>query len=70
MTKKIDFKNTPVGKAVRTAIQVYIALVPLVTVVVTTPEFKQAINGEVVWTAALFPVLVAGVTYIQNKLGK
>lgn len=62
-------KNTPAGKALRTAYQALVGVVPLLATILSVPELRDAANGLVAWTTAIVPVLAAVVAYFQNKKG-
>lgn len=61
-------KTTPVGKAVRTAIQNFIAISPLLLGLLALPEVVQYIKENIAWLAPSLPVITAVVTYIQNYI--
>ena len=66
----VKAKNTPAGKGLRTAYQSLLVILPLVIAVVTVPEFKSAVEGNISWTVAIVPVLTGLLAYIQNKANK
>ena len=62
-------KNSPSGKALRTAYQTLVAVVPLLATIISVPELRDASSGLVAWSTAIVPVLAAVVSYLQNKKG-
>lgn len=65
-----EFKNTPLGKGLRTAYQTAVALAPFVLMVITIPEFQALVRGEMAVGAALVPVLAGVLAWLQNRAGK
>jgi len=62
-------KNSPSGKALSTAYQTLLGVVPLLATVLSVPELREAANGTTAWSVAIIPVLAAVVAYLQNKKG-
>jgi len=70
--KVVEFKDTRIGRTVRTFAQVFIAMVPVFLGIVLIPEVQTFIAANVAWLVPLLPPTIAVVTflynYIQDKL--
>lgn len=71
-TNEIAFKDTKIGRAIRTFNQVFIVAAPTLLAIVALPEVREFIEANITWLVALLPPLIAVVTYyynlIQNKI--
>ena len=63
-------KYTPMGKAIRTAVQAFVIVGPLVTGILALPEVRELIEAHVIWLVPIVLALIAIVTYLQNKYEK
>lgn len=68
--EQTQYKNTPLGKAVRTFKQAFIVIAPLFLGIIALPEVQQYIADNVGWILPLLAPAIAIVTYVYNKLGK
>nr|DAJ13005.1 MAG TPA: hypothetical protein [Podoviridae sp. ctK5Q1] len=67
LLKPFISKNTRIGRAVRTALQVAIALFPAVLAVLNTPGLEQKlVDLGVLQAVGLFPVWAGAVSYAYN----
>lgn len=68
----VAFKDTKLGRTIRTFNQVFITVAPVFLAMVALPEVREFIEANATWLVTLLPPIVAGVTYlynyIQNKL--
>jgi len=63
-----QFKDTTFGRAVRTGVQVFITVAPIITGILVLPEVQAFVQQNIGWAfAALVPV-IAVVTYLYNVL--
>ena len=67
LLKTLISKHTRIGRAVRTALQVAIALFPAVLAVLNTPGLEQKlVDLGVLQAVGLFPVWAGAVSYAYN----
>lgn len=64
-----EFKNTPIGKAVRTMYQAFIVIAPLFLGIVALPEVQAFIAANLEWVLPALAPIIAIVTYLYNKYG-
>lgn len=60
-------KYTAGGKGIRTAVQAYVVVVPIMLGVLALPEVQIFIKDNLPWLLPLLPPLIAVVTYLHNK---
>lgn len=61
-------KTTALGKAIRTGFQSFIGILPYIIGLLLIPEVQTFIEDNVHWIAPMLPLIVAVITYTQNKL--
>lgn len=67
LLKPFISKHTRIGRAVRTALQVALALLPAALAVLGTPGLEQKlVDLGILQTAGLFPVWAGMVSYAYN----
>jgi len=68
----VAFKDTKIGRAIRTFNQVFIVAAPTFLAMIVLPDVQNFIQANATWLVALLPPLIAVVTYyynvIQNKV--
>ena len=65
-----QFKDTPFGKAVRTAEQAFIVIAPVFLGIMALPEVQHFLAEYWPWILPVLVPLIAIVTYLHNKYGK
>lgn len=66
--KQVFDKNTSHGRAIRTALQAFIAIITFVSGLMAIPGFGGFLADNNVMTLATFGIWIGIVSYIQNAL--
>ena len=65
-----NFKDTNLGRALRTFNQALIVVIPIFLGIVALPEVQSFIAQNVAWIVPALAPIIATVTYLYNRLGK
>jgi len=66
--KVVEFKDTRLGRTIRTFNQVFILMAPVFLAIVGLPEVREFVINNVTWLVPLLPPAVAIVTFLYNYI--